>query len=331
MADQAAAEAAEPPSRSATLLLAAVCATLVAGILAASRPGGTDFDYFWTAATALIHGRDPYRAVAESGIGYPLFYPLPAVLVVAPLGLLPLWAARLAFAWAGTFALSLAAFRYGRGLPAVLFSASFLSALMQGQWSPLLTPGAVVPWLGALWVTKPSIGLALAVAYPSRRAAIGAAVLVAASLVVMPAWPAAWLQSLRATNHLILALQPGGVLLLLSLLRWRRPEARLLAAFACVPQTPALYETIPLFLIPRTRWGGYLLAALSLLATGYMRTVMPLGPGMRIEESLTRRWPIMFWCMYLPALIMVLLPVLEERFGARLRGRLARRPASTSS
>jgi hypothetical protein len=306
--------------RRATLLLATLCATLVAAIYSASRPGGTDFDYFWTAAVALVHGQDPYRAVAESGIGYPLFYPLPAVLVLAPLGLLPLWVARVVFVWASTFALSLAAFRYGRGLPAVLFSASFLSALMQGQWSPLLTPGAVVPWLGALWVAKPSIGLALAVAYPSRRAAIGAAALVVASLVVMPTWPAAWLQSLRATNHLILALQPGGVVLLLSLLRWRRPEARLLAVFACVPQTPALYETIPLFLIPRTRWGGYLLAVLSLAATAYMRTVTPLGPGMRIEDSLVQRWPIMFWSMYLPALVMVLFPAVEERLGARLPG-----------
>ena len=308
-----------------TVVLAVLCATLVASIYAAGRPGASDFDYFWTAGTALIHGQDPYRAVAESGIGYPLFYPLPAVLVLAPLGLLPLWAARVAFAWVGTFTLSLAAFRYGRGLPAVLFSASFLSALMQGQWSPLLTPGAVVPWLGALWIAKPSIGLALAVAYPSRRAAIGAAVLLAASLAVLPTWPAEWLHSLRATNHLILALQPGGVLLLMSLVRWRRPEGRLLAAFACVPQTPALYETIPLFLIPRTRWGGYLLAALSLAATAYMRTVTPLDSSMRIEDSLVERWPIMLCFMYLPALLMVLFPAVEERLGQRLGALLVRR------
>jgi hypothetical protein len=308
------------PSPRATLLLAALCAALVAGIYAAAGPEGTDFDYFWIAANALVHGRDPYRAVTESRIGYPLFYPLPAVLVLAPLGALPLWAARTIFAGAGTFALALAAFRYGRGLPAVLLSASFLSALMQGQWSPLLTPGAVLPWLGALWVAKPSIGLALAVAYPSRRAAIGAAALLAVSLAVMPTWPVAWLHSLRATNHLVLALQPGGVVLLLSLLRWRTPEGRLLAAFACVPQTPALYETIPLFLIPRSRWGGYLLAVLSLLATAYMRTMTPLGPDMRIEDSLRQRWPIMFWFMYLPALLMVLLPLLKERLGGRLHG-----------
>lgn len=311
------AEPANPPGDRATLLLALVCATLVAGIYWASNPGRTDFDYFWIAAAALVHGQDPYRTVAELRLGYPLYYPLPAVLVLAPLGLLPVWAARVAFAWAGTFALSLAAFRYRRGFPAVLFSASFLSALMQGQWSPLLASGAVLPWLGALWVAKPSIGLAMAIAYPSRQVAIGGAALVAASFVVMPAWPAAWLHSLHATNHVVLALQPGGALLLLSLLRWRWPEARLLAAFACIPQTPALYETIPLFLIPRSRWGGYALAVLSLVATGYMRAVTPLGPAMSIEASLASRWPIMFWFMYLPALLMVLLPALEGRFRAR--------------
>ncbi|MEO6057047.1 MAG: hypothetical protein ABIQ49_09425 [Gemmatimonadales bacterium] len=309
------------PGSRTTLLLALSCATLVAAIYWASHPGRTDFDYFWTAANALIHGDDPYRAVDELGTGYPLFYPLPAVLLLAPLGLLPLALARVAFAWAGTFALSLAAFRYGRGFPAVLFSASYLSALMQGQWSPLLAAGAVVPWLGALWVAKPSLGLALGLGYPSKPAAIGAGLVVVVSFVVMPGWPAAWLHALEATNHVILALQPGGVLLLAALVRWRHPEARLLAAFACVPQTPALYETVPLFLIPRTRWGGYLLAVLSLLATAYMRTVTPLAPDMAIEESLAARWPIMFWSMYVPALVMVLLPAVEERFGPLFRRR----------
>ena len=298
--------------RGATVWLALLCATLVAAILLVAESGSSDFDYFWTATAAMVRGVNPYQAVAESGLEYPLFYPLTAILVLAPLGLLSLEMARIAFTWVGTFTLSLAAFRYGRGLPAALLSASFLSALMQGQWSPLLAPGAVIPWLGALWVAKPSIGLALAVAYPSRQAAAGVTALLAASFFVMPDWPRAWLQALESTNHTILALQPGGILLLSSLLRWRHPEGRLLAAFACVPQTPALYETIPLFLIPRSRWGGLMLAALSHVATTYMRAVMPLQAGMPIEANLAQRWPVMFWCMYLPALLMVLLPLARD-------------------
>jgi hypothetical protein len=212
------------------------------------------------------------------------------------------------FAGSGALLLSVAGFRYGRGLPAALLSASFLSALMQGQWSPLLTPGAVLPWAGALWVAKPSIGLALAVAYPSRQAAWGMAALLAASFAVQPGWVADWFQALQSTNHVVLALQPGGFLLLAALIRWREPEGRLLAAFVCVPQTPALYETLPLFLIPRSRWGGYLLAGLSLVATWVMRSALPVYAGTPIEESLARRWPVMFWLMYLPALLLVLLP-----------------------
>jgi hypothetical protein len=278
--------------------------------------GASDFDYFWTASNALVHGRDPYAAVESLRAGYPLFYPMPAVVVLAPLGLLPIGIAKVVFAWTGTFGLAWAAFRYGRGLPAVLLSASYLSALMQGQWSPLLTPGAVLPWAGALWIAKPSIGAALMIAYPSRKAALGMAALLVISFVLVPAWPVAWVHALVATNHVVLALQPGGVLLLLSLLRWQAPEGRLLAAFACVPQTPALYETIPLFLIPRTRWGGYALAGLSLAATVYMRRAKPLIAGMPIEANLTSRWPIMFWFIYLPALIMVLWPLAGPRLGA---------------
>jgi hypothetical protein len=162
----------------------------------------------------------------------------------------------------------------------------------------------------------------LAIAYPSRKAALGVAALLVVSFVVMPTWPAAWVHALAATNHVILALQPGGAVLLLSLLRWRSPEGRLLAAFACVPQTPALYETIPLFLIPRSRWGGYALAVLSLLATVLMRRAKPLVVGMPIEENLASRWPIMFWFIYLPALLMVLWPIIGPRLDAWLSPRL---------
>jgi hypothetical protein len=272
-----------------------------------------------------VQGHNPYAAVNASGMGYPLFYPMPAILVLAPLGALPLAAARAMFAALGTLLLSVAAFRYGRGLPAALLSASFLSALMQGQWSPLLTPGAVLPWASMLWIVKPSIGLALAVGYLDRRAAWGACGLLAASFMVQPGWVVDWLEALRSTNHVILALQPGGFVLLGALVRWREPEGRLLTAFACVPQTPALYETLPLFLLPASRWGGYLLAALSLIATYVMRTALPLVAGAPIEVNLARRWPVMFWFMYLPALVIVLWPWLRRHLPGTLKDPRSRR------
>jgi hypothetical protein len=103
-------------------------------------------------------------------------------------------------------------------------------------------------------------------------------------------------------------LRPGGVLLLLALIRWRLPEARLLAALACVPQTVGLYETLPLFLIPRTRWQGYALAGSSYVAAFGQVAAVPRLPGMTLDAVLADRWPFLFVCLYLPALVMVLLP-----------------------
>ena len=105
-----------------------------------------------------------------------------------------------------------------------------------------------------------------------------------------------------------IAARPGGFLLFLALIRWRKPEARLLAAMACVPQTLGLYETLPLFLIPRTRWQGYALAGLSYLAAFAQVAFVPRLPGMSLDAMFAARWPFIFVCLYCPALVMVLLP-----------------------
>ena len=97
------------------------------------------------------------------------------------------------------------------------------------------------------------------------------------------------------------------MVLLLALFRWRRPEARLLAALACVPQNIGLYETVPLWLIPRNRWEGYLLAGLSLLAALLQARVLPHA-GEPLAELMRARWPYVLVLVYLPALILALRP-----------------------
>jgi hypothetical protein len=290
-----------------TLAVTAGCAT-AAICWAAYRlppPSTSDLDPPLTAARALLAGRDPYATVAEAQ-PYPLFYPLPAVILVAPLARLPTEWARVFWAGISGFAFALAAIRHGRGLPVALLSASFLNAIILNQWSPLLTAAAVFPLLGALAITKPSIGAAIVVAYPSRRAVIGAAVFLILSLIVLPRWPTEWIAALRRTNHVAPVLRPGGAFLLLALLRWRKPEARLLAGLACVPQTIGLYETLPLFLIPRTRKEAYLLAGLSYVAAFGSAMAFPRTAGMSLEQNLAARWPLVFAVLYLPALVMVL-------------------------
>jgi hypothetical protein len=266
----------------------------------------SDLDQVLAGARALLNGQDPYGPAERAHFFFPQLYPLTALLLLVPLAPLPLELARVAWAVAGGTVLALATRHYGRGLPAALLSASFLNAVILGQWSPFLTASAVFPVLGVFWAAKPSIGAAMFAAFPSRRGAIAAAMLLALSLVVAPSWPWHWWSALFRGPQAIPILRPGGFLLLLGLLRWRRPEARLLVALGCVPQTIGLYDTLPLFLIPRTRLEGYGLAVMSYLAAFVQVLLYPRLPDMTLEQNLMQRWPVVLVCLYLPALFLVL-------------------------
>jgi hypothetical protein len=277
-------------------------------------PTGSDIDQVWLAARALAQDRSPYEAVVDahrgSVLGYPLYYslyyPLPAVLLLLPLAPLSIEVARAVWAGVGIAAFTAAALGYQRGLPPALLSASLLNAVAQGQWSPLLVAAAVLPWLGFAWAGKPSIGGALFAAYPSRAATWGATALVLVSLIAWPTWPVEWFHAVREAGLRPLIARPGGALLLLALIRWKDPEARLLAGLACVPQTAGLYETLPLFLIPRDKGEGYLLAALSYVPAFGLWVISPrVSPG-PLESVIETKWPLLFLSLYLPALVMVL-------------------------
>jgi hypothetical protein len=269
-------------------------------------PSTSDFEPLWVGGRALLAGLDPYAVVPTTGTRYPLFYPLPAVLVSLPMAALPFALAKAFWAALGAAVFVVAALRYRRGLLPALLSASFLNAVIQGQWSPLLTAAAVLPGLSWIWVAKPSVGAALFAAFPHRRAFAGAAVLVLLSFLAFPDWPMRWLEALRDTNHVAPVVRPGGIVLLLALLRWRLPEGRLLAGLACVPQTIGLYEALPLFLIPRSRWQGYALAASSYAAAFAQALLVPRLPDVSWEATNAARWPFVFGFLYLPALVILL-------------------------
>jgi hypothetical protein len=291
------------------VLAAGLISGLVCWLAYRVPPASTsDFELVWVGARALLSGADPYAVVPTTGTHYPLYYPLTAIVVGVPFAALPFPWARVLWAVLSGSAFAWAALRYGRGLPAALLSANFLNAIIQGQWSPLLIAAAILPALSWLLGAKPSIGAALFVAFPTRRALIGGLVLLAITFVVFPTWPGRWADSFRVAVHMSPIRSPGGIILLLALIRWRQPEARLLAALACVPQIIGLYDTLPLFLIPRSRWQGYALAGSSYVAAFGQVAAVPRHPGMTLEAVLAARWPFIFICLYLPALVMVLLP-----------------------
>ena len=266
-------------------------------------PGRSDFLDLWRGMVAYLEGKDPYATVRALHPDVALYYPLPALLLFLPLAWLPPVHAEAVFVGLGMGALAYAG--WGRPLLAACISSSALASVMMGQWSPLMTASALLPALGIVWACKPSVGAVIGAGYLSRRALIGPIALACISTAVWPGWIASWLAGLQHTVHVPLILRPGGVILLLSLLRWRRPDARVLAALACVPQTGMLYDTLPLFLIPRTRWQAYVLVACTHLAA----IVIFLRHDMErpLVDEVSHQWPVLLALCYLPALIMLFL------------------------
>ena len=285
------------------------------------EPGRSDFLELWRGMAAFLEGKDPYATVRALHPDVALYYPFPALLLFLPLAWLPPVHAEAVFVGLGMAALAYAG--WGRPLLAACISSSALASVMMGQWSPLMTASAVVPALGFVWACKPSVGAVLAAGYVNRTALVGSVLFTVVSTAIWPGWIVSWLPGLHGSVHVPPLLRPGGIILLLSLLRWRRPEARMLAALACVPQTGMLYDTLPLFLIPRSRWQAYALVACTHLAAVviYLRSDVQRP----LVEEVAVDWPVLLALCYLPTLIMLLRPDrAEARADARLEPRLRR-------
>ena len=311
------------PNKFQTRVLFAIGIAVAVGVVAhanyshQSPTGMSDFDQVWIAANALRHGKDPYAAVNASGWPFPLYYPLTAAIVAMPYSMLPIHWARVAFiaTGAGLLAWALGSLPHRRW---AILSGAFLVAFLHVQWSPFITGSVALPAFlaGVFLSAKPTIGLALAVAYLlpiSRRtfwATLGALMTFLASLALRPSWPREFLTYATQAPHIIapVTLFPLGPLMLLAILRWKRSEARLLAAMAFVPHTILAYEAIPLFLVPRTRKETLLLV---LLADAVFALEFALGPLQHPDPiSLARRvrvsGQIILALLYVPCLVMVL-------------------------
>ena len=273
-----------------------------------------DFDQIWFAANVLLAGRNPY---AEIGPGLtfdwpaPLYYPLTAVVSVVPLAPMPRAIAGVLFAAVASGAFVWAATRNSVAPAVVITSASAALAAETVQWSPLIAAAFGIPWLGFLLCAKPTVGFAIWAARPTRIAMYGSLALLLVSVVILPSWPADWIAALRHTSLATSGGTPylspirtlAGSLSAALLLRWRRPEARLVLVLACVPQTPLLYETVPLFLVPLTIVEGGTLWMGSWLAAFWIAQGGPYGNDLARFTTSARA---IGWCLYLPCVAMVL-------------------------
>jgi hypothetical protein len=263
----------------------------------------SDFDQLWLGSRALLAGQNPYVAV-PTAFPWPLYYPLPAMLVTLPFAALPLPIARAAFGGltAGIVTWGLSRFRPHALL--LLFTGPFLYALYRGQWSPVILAACFVPALGAVIAIKPTVGLGPWLYRPTRIALLGALGLTVVSLAVLPRWPVDWLASLRGMRHFRSPiLLPWGFVLVLTAFKWRRPEAPL------VPQTVVPYELVPLAVVPST-FREALIVALGWNLAYLFRVILNPVTLASYAGVVSNYFPYNWWAElvfgYLPAMVLIL-------------------------
>jgi hypothetical protein len=272
------------------------------------HPG--DFGLAWFGARALLHGGNPYELIGP-GLVYDwpwrLIYPLTAMAAAIPFAFLAQTPAALLFVFLSSGLLAYSVTRSEWYPLLMCVSAAFLIAVGAAQWSPLFTAAMGLPPLAFFFAAKPTVGFALAVAAKPRvrvNALAGAIVLVGVSLALFPRWPIAWFESLSTASQVAPPLfRFGGITILVALLRWRRADARMIVALACVPQTGSWYEILPLFLIPASANEMMILCGVSSL--GYLLQDKVMTAVSETEFN-AQVGSLMVALAYLPAVIMIL-------------------------
>lgn len=279
-----------------------------------------DFTWSWRAAQAILDGQNPYDMIRPSGqypYNAPFYYPLPAALVAVPFTIFPATIGGALFIGVSTGILAYALLEQDQQDQAllILLSAPYFAALRAGQWSPLLTAAMILPALAFLLTVKPNLGLAGVVYQPRWRVVLAHVSLVMlASLLILPTWPLDWLVALQDHRHDAPIASMPGTLMLLALLRWRDPRARLLLALSIFPQRLLFYDQLPLLLVAKS-----LRARLILIGSGwagFLAWQTIAGPYSYAAP------PWVLWFCYVPALGIVLAPLwvtLREQYARRVR------------
>jgi hypothetical protein len=303
-----------PPTRRTRLVVAGAAGVLLAALLwvgTEQRLNRIDFYNYWVGGVAAAHHQDPYlvadTAIAPGRLGYSYHYPAPAALWLAPFGLLSQRLAYVLWTALGTALLAYGITREGWWRLGIFASAPLWVSVIMGQSGTWTSAAAVLPWLGWVYAAKPSIGLALWLAWPSRAAVAAGAGLVLLSLLWLPGWPGVWWANVgHAPYYLAPVNRPFGWLLLLGWLRWRDPGGRLLGSLALIPHTTSMYEMIPLLLLAHRRRDLAVLVALGWAAYYGIYTYTVRDPA-DVVQLLAAQWPYILVLCYLPAVGLVLL------------------------
>jgi hypothetical protein len=278
----------------------------------------TDFSLTWFGANALLHGANPYALVGPGMVfdsDWPALYPATAYLLGIPFAFFSEANASAIFVALSTFALAYGSTRNSWHRLPMFASVAFLSSAHLAQWSILFTAALFIPWLSIVFPAKPQLGIAILAGMTSRRtvalAAISTAILLSVSLMLVPTWPMQWLGLIGNADQLVPPLlRPGGIVLLVVLLKWRRPEAWLVAFVAAMPQTTYPYNLLPLLAIAATYHEA---CFLSLASSVGAFAVIYLTDAVGGSVGSSAASAVMIALGYLPAAVVVLRRPNERR------------------
>lgn len=264
----------------------------------------SDLTWVLRGATALGQGYNPYD-VPIAPLPYwtdqPLFYPLPALLIVSPLTHLPEHLAAGVFFGSASALLSFALIAYKPALLPLLLSATYSYALLQVQWSPLLLSCAFLPGLSILLLCKPNVGLPILLLHRDKRIWLMVAGILIGTLLILPSWPMDMLDNTSAHHNFIPVLTGPGWLLIFALFRWRESIYWPFLILMFMPQR-SFYDQLPIWLVCRTWKEALLLTAGSWIAFfGW-----PLFQITRDEAVVI--------CLYLPAMVIMMRPSLTAAY-----------------
>jgi hypothetical protein len=271
----------------------------------------SDFGMVWFGARALLGHSDPYSLIGPGKVfnyEWPLIYPGSALVAVLPFAALSeQWATTL-FVGISTWLLAFGITRDGWYRIPLFTTSAFIASAQLGQWSILFTAALFIPALAFLSAAKPQTALPILAASTSRRAlwiaVVGTCILVSISLLMFPHWLSSWLKTMSEATHMeppIVRL--GGPLVLITLVRWRRPETWLLLTLAVAPQSWGWYGTLPLFTIPKRFSEAVLLAAIALFGAWYADNV--LNP-VSLDDLVSSVGSVIVFTVYVPAALLIL-------------------------
>jgi hypothetical protein len=263
-----------------------------------------DFNPPLCSSRLLLAGEKPYEACYTIYDDQPAAaYPMTALVALLPFAILLGDFLAPALIWGAINGLLV----YGllsTGKPwkfLIFLSAPYWMCFAYHQFAVLIAAVALLPSLLPLALVKPQNGLPVILTNLTWRRVAGMAVFIAITFIVYPAWLGDW-YSISGKNYdgiIPLLMFPISLLLLAGVFWLREPRVRFLLLMACMPQR-ALYDLVPLFLLPRTLRQMLLACFASWMG---FATVIWLGGHVRPQNHVL----VSLVFVYLPILLILIL------------------------